>query len=197
MANIIDTTYFVNEIEIANVNQNPVKADLINSIKLYEKEVLVMLLGYPLYVELMTNLATSGDKWDKLLNGEDFSFILDGVTINTRWEGLKGVDKVSVLAYYIYYKHREKRASYTAGLATEVEASTENAKPTAMYHKMVDVWNRFIDMYGQTWDDYFYPESAYPTDALPSAYNYLLAKKADFPTWQYQDLGGYLNKFGI
>lgn len=199
MANLIDATYFEGEIEIPNTNQPEVETDLNNSIVRWEREVLIQLLGYTLYTELMAAVALpyiAGDKWDKLINGEDFTFELNGQTVTTKWEGLLGFEKKSLIAYYVYFMHRRRRATYTA-VGNEVQSKTDNSEKVSAYHKMVEVWNEFIAMYGNVCSVGASQNSYYHEDVLPSAYNYLLAKKTDFPNWIYTDMGGRLNKMGI
>lgn len=203
MANIIDAFYFIGDIEIPNVNQEEIADDLLHSINLYEKEVLISLLGYTLYKELRAHTVVAGDKFDKLINGEDFSFTVNGATVETHWNGLKGENKKSLIAYYVYFMHRRKRASYHAGTGMEVEAKTDNSNKGSLYTKLIEVWNDFITMYEGCGEDilstlYLYsPNFLYHRDDLPSAYNYLVAKKADFPTWRFESLGGEINRFGI
>lgn len=200
MANLIDTTYFIGDIEIPNVSQTEIKADVNNSIVNYEKEVLIALLGYNLYKDLLAAILApvSGDKWDKLINGEEFTFTVNGVTKTRKWEGLKGLNKKSVIAYYIFYLHQQKRQTYSAGVGGEVSAATENSVKVDYTTRMVRIWNEFISMYGDNCsfsNDYL--SSIQHDDAYPSAYNYLLAKKADFPTWEFESQGGDINIFGI
>ena len=206
MANLIDTTYFIEEIEIPNANQDEIEEDVTGSITQYEREVLVSLLGYPLYKLLRDSAFVDGDAsiWDKLVNGDDFSFTLNSQTVELRWDGLRGFEKKSLIAYYVYYMHRRKRASYHAGTGIEVEAASDNAAPASVYHKMVEVWNEFVNMYGDPTDDYGYVidipaelDNYTHHNNLASAYNYLLAKKADFPTWKFKSQGGELNRFGF
>lgn len=202
MANIIDTSFFVGDIEIPNTNQPEIKVDVENSIKLYEKEVLVDLLGYSLYKELQTWLAApvSDDKFYKLVNGEDFSFSVDGRVVETHWDGLKGENKKSLIAYFVYFMHRSKRKSYMAGTQQEVSPTSENNEAASLYDKLVPIWNEFVKMYGDECD-YFYSwndlQNSYHSNDAPSAFNYLLAKKDDFPNWRFKDQGGEINTFGI
>jgi hypothetical protein len=168
--------------------------------------VLISLLGNALYVELRDSAFVDGDAsiYDKLVNGDDFSYTLNSQTVELRWDGLRGFEKKSLIAYYVYYMHRRKRASYHAGTGIEVEAASDNAKPAQVYHKMVEVWNEFINMYGDPTDEYGNVQDIPNVldnythhNNLASAYNYLLAKKADFPTWKFKSMGGELNRFGI
>jgi hypothetical protein len=199
MANIIDTSFFVGDIEIANVNQEEIAADLNQSIKTYEREVLIQLLGYTLYKELAAATPVTGDKWDKLINGEDFSYTLNGRTVETNWPGLKGYEKKSPIAYYVYFMHRRKRSSYNAGVGQEVEPKTDNSIKGNLYAKLVFIWNEFIAMYGGECvdKDSLVAHYSYDENYVNCAYNYLLAKKADFTTWKFLNLGGKINIFGI
>jgi hypothetical protein len=204
MANLIDTSYFEGEIEVPNSNQAEIAADLNDSITKYEQEVLIYLLGYALFKELKAQPNyTSGDKWDKLVNGEEFTYTVNGATVTTRWEGLKGFSKKSLIAYYVYWMHRRKRKSYTAGGGAEAESKSANSDKVSPYIKMVEVWNEFIKMYGIT-DCYYdlgevvaYSYLTYPVDQYPSALNYLIAKRADFTNWVFTGKGGMINIFGI
>ena len=202
MANIIDTSYFNGEIEVPNSNQSEIATDLNESITKYEQEVLIQLLGYPLFKELKAVADYGlGDKWDKLVNGEEFSYTLNGVTVTTKWEGLRGFDKKSLIAYYVYFMHRRKRKSYTAGGGSEVESKHDNSEKVSPYVKLVEVWNEFIVLYGgecyQPKEVIQYTNLLYPIDEFPSAFNYLIAKRADFPTWTFTSKGGKLNIFGF
>lgn len=199
MANIIDTSYFVGDIEVPNSNQPEIEMDLNNSINLYEKEVLIMLLGYSLYKELRAHTIVPGDKFDKLVNGEEFSFTFNGVTVENKWDGLKGENKKSLIAYYVYFMHRRKRASYNAGVGQEVEPKTENSQKGSLYTKLVEVWNEFIKMYGDVCyasEPYFINYYVHEND-LPSAYNYLVAKRSDFSNWRFTSQEGEINRYGI
>jgi len=201
MANLIDATYFVDDIEVPNVAQAPVAADLLKSITVYEKEVLIDLLGYALYTDLQAAIAlpyTTGDKWDKLINGDEFSFTLNGETISVKWEGLLGFQKKSLIAYYVYFLHRRKRASYMSGSKTEVEADAENSVNVQLHDKLTYIWNEFVKLYGDECVEGQRANTSYYHNSVePSAYNYLLAKRADFPTWVFTGQGGEINRFGI
>ena len=198
MANLIDATYFIGEIEIPNLNQPEVATDMLHSITLYEKEVLTDLLGYAMWKDLQAAIAAPvvGDKWDKLINGEEFTYTpSNGVAITTMWEGLKGADKKSLIAYFVYFKHREKRSSYNAGVGIEVEAKTDNSIQSSLYVKLVDIWNEFLAMYGITDCDYVasseevvsaYPTGLnYPPHSYPADYNDPLSYHSELPPIAY------------
>jgi hypothetical protein len=166
-----------------------------------------------MYKELQTIVVVPGDKWDKLINGEEFSFTPAGSPeVTTKWEGLKGKDKKSLIAYYIYFMHRRKRASYNAGVNIEVEAKTDNSIQASLYTKLTETWNEFIAMYGivDCWNSYHHFIYAVPADPAnyqypysywneypASALNYLIAKQADFPDWRFTSEGGEINRYGL
>lgn len=199
MANIIDTSYFVEDIELPNVAQPVIATKVTNSIKTYEKEVLISLLGYPMYKDLLVNIAAVSGKWYALINGEEFTFTLNGQTITAYWEGLKGFEKKSLIAYYVYFMHRRKEASYMAGVGTEVKADTENSSMDDLHAKLVFIWNEFVRMYGDSCvnEDAVNADGYTHENAEPSAYNYLLAKKLDFTNWKFERQGGEINMFDI
>jgi len=99
---LIDSTYFINDINL-NIG---VYSDLTQYIDRFEKEVLIGLLGYTLYSEMMAAYALLPGtplptKWDRLINGYTYGY--NGVTI--RWNGLINSDKVSFIAYYVYCQY--------------------------------------------------------------------------------------------
>lgn len=191
MANLIDISFFVEDIEVPNAAaQAEIKATLEASIVQYEKEVLIDLLGYKLYKELIAHTIVSGDKFDKLVNGEEFTFTFDGEIIETKWEGLKGFSKKSLIAYFVYFMHRKKHQSYNAGVSVEVEADTDNSSKASLYLHLVDIWNEFVYLYGDGCNDEH-------DNADPSAYNYLLAKASDFTNWKFTSQEGEVNRLGI
>lgn len=201
MANLIDTSYFIGDIEIPNLAQPEEAASLNNSIALYEKECLLDLLGYSMYKDLVAAVPVSGDKWYKLINGAEFSFTFNGETVTRYFEGLKGSDKKSLIAYYVYFMHRKKHASYMSGNKAEVEAESENSKKVAnsLYEKLVSIYNEFVFMYGEgscyDWEMVKAIDAQHYNDA-PSAYNYLVANKADFTNWVFTGQEE-LNSFGV
>jgi hypothetical protein len=192
MANLIDYTYFTGEINIpiSGINMQTVLADYIAK---YEPEILKMLLGYSLYKDFTAGISIASplQKWIDLKDGKEFTFTLSGQTITTYFEGLK-----KIVAYYVYFKYRcENDTSYSG--QSQVKNSNENAENVDNAPKLVQVWNKFLKLYGKEkyWD--FTPISYYyHWNAYPSAYNFLLANKTDYSNWIFesQDL---INEFGI
>ena len=100
MANIIDSTYFTGEILLTN--KDALATDLTQAINQYEKEILISLLGYKLY-KLMSASPTV-EPYKSLIEGAEFDLTFAGITQTLKWEGLKNSAKISLIAYYVYYK---------------------------------------------------------------------------------------------
>jgi hypothetical protein len=99
---LIDTTYLRNSISVPIGTYS----DLQQYIDEYEKKVLISLLGYDLYTEMMAAYAALPgvplpSKWDNLINGTTYTY--EGQSV--RWNGLINSDKVSFIAYYVYCQY--------------------------------------------------------------------------------------------
>ena len=195
MSNLIDNTYFVGGgLDIPLGSRAELNEGLTASITKHEPEVLKMLLGYKLYklvqaaydasVQTLNPVALPQIYAD-LINGAEFSFEYGGITIETKWEGLKNATKESLIANYVYYWHRRNNVSQFNGIG-ETVGKAENSQIVNPRYKMKNAWNKFVELYGETgycgvdnttytvWSDY------------PSAYNFLLANVADYPDWKFE-----------
>jgi hypothetical protein len=153
---IITPTYFLKgELFIPNTtNGNAGKStaiqnDLASIITKYERELLINALGVTLYNDLSSQTFLSGvidtgapDKWKDLVNGKTYArdskeFI---------WDGLKGFDGNSLIAFYIYCKYLENdEVTYsTTGMANE---SVTNADRVSYTPKYVKAWSQFLTQY--------------------------------------------------
>jgi len=187
MANIIDYTYFINEISIPIQSRAELNEVITNSITLYEDEVLKLLLGYKLWKEMKDDLAAFEselfelpEKWNRFINGAEFEYTVNGETVLDKWIGLKNASKISLIANYVYFFHRRNNVSQNNGIG-ETVASAENSTIVSPYAKCVNAWNKMIDMYGEL-DCYGNPLP------FPSAYNFLTANIADYPDWKFTQL---------
>ena len=165
MANqLIDDTYFIGEISLpANVLTGTL-ADINPYIVKYERQALIDLLGYTLYKELKVEIDADSytTKWDRLVNGHEYSINYLGETHLVKWNGLINTDKVSLLAYYIYYYYVKFHVTHSSGLG-EIVASAENAAKVSASQKMTNAWNRFIELRGIPGDQ----------EIDPTCYNFL------------------------
>lgn len=201
MANIIDYTYFINEVSIPIQSRDELNGAITSSISLYEDEILKLLLGYKTWKEMKAaydaSVATTDPvplitKWENLINGAEFSFEFNGVTIDTKWEGFKNTSKKSLIANYVYFFHRRNNVSQNSGVG-ETLSVVENSKIINPMAKLHNAWNKMIDMYGEaiingtdnTSYDYY--------NENPSAYNFLLTNISDYPDWKFIPLDKILS----
>lgn len=201
MASLIDETYFVNDITIPNPASTDVANKITGAITKYEKEILIKLLGYPLYKLLIANPTV--EPYKSLIEGADFSFELNGRTINEHWNGLTNTDLVSLISYFVYYNIINNTTSKTVGIG-EILSMSENGERISPISKMVNAWNNMVDLYGL-----IEPEvvrysgfnkndntSYVHQDDMPSAFNYLLAHIDVFETWIFTPKFE-INEFGF
>jgi hypothetical protein len=144
MANIIDYSYFIREINLPQTGNPDGQSTVTNFITLYEKELLQLVLGYDLWKAFTAGLVevTPAQKWKDLRDGKEFTN-LSGK--NKKWEGFKNTDLVSPIANYVYYKVMENNATQTTTIG-EVSTNKENAASVSPVLKMVNAWNRMVDM---------------------------------------------------
>ena len=154
---LIDSTYFTNDINL-NIGAY---SDLTQYIDKFEKEVLMGLLGYTLYSEMMADYAALPgtplpEKWDRLINGYTYDY--NGVTI--RWNGLINSDKASFIAYYVYCQYL-KAKQFTPAQAGTVQPKNENSIVVDGIANHTAAWNRFVDGYYNCWQFLFQYETDY------------------------------------
>jgi len=204
----IDSSYFIGEINIPNVTASAVVTGLTQAITQYEKEILIMLLGYELYALLIDDLDGSGDPqtaiYTDLVDGAEFTHTINGEDITLKWEGLRNTAKQSLIAYYTYYKYVERDITHLSGSGISMSPEGKGWKRASSVNKMCAAWERMRDLYGKfpPQDRMYYKNSLtfdYITDVYdysPSAYNFLFANKDDYPTWRFTPQWN-INAFGI
>lgn len=153
---VVDKTYFyLGELRIPNVKNTDVSdsetttsttvVDLF--IKKYERSLLLNALGVKLYNILKALLDDESnnalvEKWKDLVIGTDYE--VDGRTY--RWDGLRGEDKQSLVAFYIkskYLKLDEINYSTTGMYVNE----TKNGKTASFVKEFMSVHSEFINKY--------------------------------------------------
>ena len=219
MATIIDNTYFEKGwIFIPNnkdLNASPVGSPSAQSgidffIEEYERELLLNSLGVTLYNELQTallDLPASDQKWQDLVNGKDYA--IDGKT--KRWNGLKGANQQSLIAFYVYCQYlRNDNSTYlTTGIAQNTANNAERSDPSP---KFVKAWNRFLEQYQGNGYNYGYPTVIYNRSGMvgldyygqgnveSNLFQYLTDQNTltptDFPDFEFKFYESY-NTMGI
>ena len=194
MANLIDSTYFIGEISLPAQVLTGTLADINPFIVKYEREALIDLVGYTLYKQLKVGIeAGSPDygevKWKRLITGYEYSIDYLGDTHLVKWNGLINSELISLLAYYIYYQYVKYHATHTSGLG-ELLTNAENASKISPSQKMVNAWNRFIELRGKVSEQ----------EVNPTCYNFLNEFEDDatngYDPWLFT-VKARTNTFGI
>ncbi len=184
MSNLIDKTYFVHEINIPD----SAYSDLDAYITHYQKELLLKLLGYDLWKLVdeydSTNPSASTQPVIDLVEGKEYQ--VSGYTV--KWNGLKNADKISIIAYYVYYWYVRNKSVMVTPTGTK-QAKGENSVPGTAILTVSQAWSRLVRLYG------------YPRQDLyePSVYNFLILHYADYPQWWFTTFTelGEINAFDL
>lgn len=140
---LIDTTYFRNSISVPIGTYS----DLQQYIDQEEKNLLIGLLGYGLYTEMMAAYAALPGvplpaKWDKLINGTTYTY--GGQSV--RWNGLINSDKVSFIAYFVYC-HYLMAKQFPYQQTGAVQPKNENSQVADGIANHAASWNNFVKLY--------------------------------------------------
>ena len=200
---IIDESYFINDIAIANTSGEAVEASLNSAIVKREKEALISVLGYELYELFIANPAVQIYK--DILDGKEFSFEFCGKTVTRKWVGLANTEKISLLAYYTYFFYEKDRNEINTGVGF-VKPKVENAVQENPRLKFVNAWNQYVFQKGDfdkinkcsnrltgsrrlrpnvsSFDKFNLTTYEFLNDD-PSLFNFMLANVSDYPTWEF------------
>jgi len=204
----IDTAYFVGEIVIPNIKDNT--TTLTQAIVQYEKEILINLLGYKLYSLLIADLDDGIPQtqiYKDLVDGAEFTHNYRGTDYLLKWEGLKNTAKQSLIAYYVYYQHVQREITQLSGVGVLSMPSGKGNRVSSV-NKLINAWERMRELYGIMPPEYrkcysgrvpFITMGNFPCATFncdPSAYNFLLANKSDYPDWVFTPQWN-INAFGI
>jgi len=200
----IDSTYFTGELAIPNAAN---EAGLTQAITQYEKEILISLLGYKLYSLLLADLSNGEPQTQKyidLVNGAEFTHTFGGVDYTLKWDGLINTGKISLIAYYVYYKYVERNISAFYGTGVSMANTQEGWSRVSPESKMINAWERIRELYGKIPPQYkrYYNRPVLGAEVpgvlelSGSAYNFLLTNIADYPDWVFTPLWN-MNQFGI
>ena len=171
---ILDKSYFIGELDIPTNNAN-IEPSLNYFIEKYEKQFLVGILGYELYLlfaaaYIIDPIATP---YKELLEGDNYEY--EGVTY--RWEGLKEtiiepdpnndppiVGKYrSIIANYVYYRWMRDKDLQNVGIgvvATKAENSTKVSSASKAVRAMSELrasmrsYIQYMDYKAGTYEKY-------------------------------------------
>ncbi|QIG62283.1 hypothetical protein [Tenacibaculum phage JQ] len=213
--NITDATYYqLGKKFIPSIGaiQAPVQGVPTNDDKLdyfiakYERLLLLNSLGVTLYNELkqaLLDIDNAATKWQNLVKG--IEYVKDGVTY--RFDGLRGFEKDSFVAYFVFCKYMENDESYYSTTGT-TKAKAENTTYFEPTRKYIDAWNIFLNGYQKTVTNShpnyytldgeivgidYYNE---PKGGIVSLEQYLEDNKADFEGYSFKRYES-INSLGI
>jgi hypothetical protein len=183
----LDLTYFKGMINIPFDNQDAdsFQADYID---VYEKEVLIRLLGYDLYKRFAAGLLvepTIDPIWLALRDGKEYNVDINGNTHVVKWNGLVNTDGISLISDYTYYKWLSQNNEQLTGTGVG-KANKENATDYDKNKKLVQAWNRANENAGYNgWNS-----------LAGSLYNFLNNHQTDYEPIVFIELG-FINVLGI
>ena len=154
MANLINSSYFekgdlyipnntdINVGDVGITNQT----DLDFYIVEYERELLLNALGIVLYEEYLValqHLNQAHKRWSDLIDGVTYT---NPSSVVKRWEGLRGANKQSLVASFVYTKYLR---NYNETFATTgvVRNDSKNATNYDATPKYIKAYNKFIEQY--------------------------------------------------
>lgn len=153
MATITDESYYLkginfipNAVDISASSGSPSQeSELDYFIGIYERQLMLDALGVPLFNEFtaaMADLPNAAQKWIDLVDGATYT--LDGKEY--LWEGLRGYNKNSLVASYIFCEFlRNDESTYTTtGIAQNKAKNAQNYSYTPKY---ITAWRNFIKGY--------------------------------------------------
>lgn len=140
---IIDSTYFINKLALPQVSNPEGLIAVNNFINQYEPEFLQCALGYNLWQAFVDGIEDSfpEDRWVWLLEGHSYTY--NGR--DNAWKGFENASKQSPIANYVFYQFMDNKAVDFV-LTGNVVSSTENNRTVNGVDRMVDTWNRMVDM---------------------------------------------------
>ena len=188
MANLIDYTYFIGEVNLPASALTGTYADIDKFIAKYEPIALRELLGNTHYLELQAEIDAGSytTKWDRLVNGYDYTEDFNGNDHTVSWNGLINTEKISLLSYFIYVKYVKFHVTHTSSVG-EIMMKAENGDRSSMNRKLVNAWNEFVKLRGSLSDSII----------EPTAYNFLNKyEDSDYTKWLFKDYGR-MNFMGI
>jgi hypothetical protein len=178
---LIDYTYFTFDV---NLPDNLVTS-MTDYITRYEEEILIELLGYDLAQLCLNYTNASEQRIIDLVEGASYTESYNGTTLTVKWNGLKNTDKISLIAYYIYFRWLQNNASRTE-IAGELRGLAENATVISSGMKAQQAWRQLKELYGYVGQDIY----------RPSAYNFLMHYLSTYPEWRFSELGS-VNAFNL
>ena len=153
MTNFNTYLNFVGDRNIPNLNKDLTSFEA-NYNTPFQKEILIKLLGYDLYLAFEAGLIepTVLQKWIDLRDGS--TYVVDG--INYQNLGCK-----DMVAYYVYCKWLSNNYEQITGIGV-INTTSDNAINITPENKMTIGWNKMVDLYNNVYDFLKENETDYP-----------------------------------
>lgn len=160
MSLLIDYTYFKVPFNLPETGNTEGLAEVNQYIDNFEREYLFKVLGFDLATAFINDIANA--RWDALKNGADYTF--NGK--NGHWVGF--ADSKTPIVNYVWYRYVGFNAANTVLIGT-VTSQTDNNRTVTPRFRLVECWNRMVDL-------------------NIDLYRYLRANKSLYPEWrQWQE----------
>jgi len=166
---LIDSTYFTLDTNIPDSDFS----NLTEHITRYEKEILIKLFGYELYL-LVAAYVNPGSTQAIIDLVEGVEYTVSGVL--KKWNGLVNSDKKSLISYYVYYWWVRNHSASLNDTGV-MQLHSENATPAKQTYKMVTAWREMFELYYDCID-------------------FLNENSDDYPAWVVSEIEN-LNQFDI
>ena len=139
---LIDSTYFIGEINLPGLQNEVVEESLNSFIQKYESYYLQRSLGYSLMKSFLAGLEADEpeQKWVDLRDGAEF----EGCRGLDKWTGFINDGKQSPIANYVYYYFMRDAATLTSGIG-EVKPTGENSSNASGAVKMMRAYNQMCE----------------------------------------------------
>lgn len=135
---LIDDTYFIGEITIAQLSEQSVADNLQIFIDKYEPLFLQEALGYG-FAKLMLDNPTE-QRFVDLISGSEYTYN----NVLRMWYGLANTDKMYCpIAQYIFYKYVRSQFEQQVGIGTMIPKA-ENATVVAPTYTLIKAWNDMV-----------------------------------------------------
>lgn len=150
MTDLIDISYFIGEINIAQLGQRSVQVRVGLFITKYEADYLLKILGYE-FSKLFNTAREANDlagRWGKLINGDEYTDADGNVQY---WTGFSNEALMSPIANYTYFFFARDNASVTTA-SSEVVNNKKESINIGPAMKQMKAWNGMVDMNYKLYD---------------------------------------------
>jgi hypothetical protein len=153
--NLIDETYFIGPLTIAQLGHKPTVDSLRDYITVGQEQLLQAAMGYELYKDFMAGLDVGSDevveqKWLDILNGVEFTSLYDRLV---KWQGFQPEVKLRAgpLTNYVFFNFVRSLNTQQTGTGT-AQSKTQNAVQAPPDFKTTDAWNNMVDQIWLLWE---------------------------------------------